>query len=86
MAVLVVLIIFIILAAVLYWLSNCGSFTGTDFSMLQALFSAAALMYFVFDLFSSSSWVWKIIDILIIILILFMYWSITRQCRFFNRL
>ena len=86
MAVIVILIIFVILAAALYWLGSCGSWSGTDYSMIQALFSSAALIYFVMDLLGPSSWIWKVIDVLIIILIIWMYWQVSKTCRLFNRM
>lgn len=85
MAVWVIIIIFVVLAAFLYWLSNCSSWTGNDYALLQALFASAALLYFGWDLFSPSNWIWKVIDILIIILIIYMYWATAKGCRLWSQ-
>lgn len=84
MAVAVILIIFVILAAFLYWLSNCKKWQGSDANLLYALASAGILMFVIWNLFSNTGFIWKLFDILIIILILYSYWSITKQCNFFN--
>lgn len=84
-SVILIIVIFIILALFLYYLSTCGNWVSNNLLILQALFSAAAFMYFVYMLFTEQSWVWKLIDIVIIILLIWLYWSTVRNCRYFIR-
>lgn len=86
MAVIIILVIFVVLAVFLYWLSNCSSWSANDYALIQALFASAALIYFGWDLFSPSNWIWKLIDILLILLIIYLYWTTVKGCRLWNQM
>jgi hypothetical protein len=78
----VLALILLIIGLVLYWIENCNSWKANDAAFLSAVFFSAAIVYFIWDLFRpTTSGLWKVIDILLLVLIAFMYWTRTRACR-----
>jgi hypothetical protein len=88
-----IIIIFIVLAALLYWLGNCGQWTvpsnvppiikkQQNVNLMWALAASGILIYVIYDIFVGTSVFWKIFDILIILLIAFGYYQQTKACNF----